>query len=197
MADNANEGAEPTASAPKPKKKAVAKKKTAKQAASKKIVAKKGTKKKAAKQTTAKRTTKKASAALPASEASRPAPAPVTSEPSPVWDDDPGERGLVGLLIQWGPVLLLILLIWVLGGRSNGEAHASRQPDADEVAGPAETSIDVLSVDSGLGAGRRYSAAVALRPLGFRGDGRARECGSDGGISFWRHRYGVRGTLAG
>lgn len=105
------------AAKPAAKKKAATKKVASKKAASKKIVAKKGTAKK--------RVTKKKVAAVE-SPAPTPAPSPpIPSPPVPQWDDDQGGTGMIGLLVQWGPVLLLILLMLVLDGPEGDDAHAS------------------------------------------------------------------------
>ena len=136
MADNGNAGAEAAASQSSTKKKAAkkTKKKTAtkKKSASKKIVAKKGATKKATKK-------KSSGAALP-----EPASIPAAAMPSdtgPVWDDDQGDRGVLGLVVQWGPVVLLLLLIWVLDSRSDEGSEASIEL-GDEAATLQPTSTD-------------------------------------------------------
>ena len=134
MADTPNDEAQPSASGTRTTKKKVkkvaAKKKTTKKAAtigSKKVVAKKATAKKKA-------TTKKTAAASPTSSpaSSVPAFSPAASiAPAPQWDDDQGGIGVIGQLIQWGPILLLILLMLVLGSH-DGDAQAGLEIGATE-----------------------------------------------------------------
>ena len=129
MADTPNDEAQPSASGTRTTKKKVkkvaAKKKTAKKAAttgSKKATAKK------------KATRKMTAAASPTSSpaSSAPASSPAASiAPAPQWDDDQGGIGVIGQLIQWGPILLLILLMLVLGSH-DGDAQAGLEIGAAE-----------------------------------------------------------------
>lgn len=118
------------------KKKTVKKKTAKKKVAAKKPAAKKAAAKKAvaARKAVAKNAPR-AAAALPASTAPlAPEPMDVRSQ-SPIWDDEYADRGLVGLAIQWGPVLLLILLVLVLDSRTGDDTKASIEPVTDQSAG--------------------------------------------------------------
>ncbi len=151
------------------------KKKVAKKApARKKIVAKKGAvKKKAAK----KRTAPPASVAAPTEapvEAPAPAPAavpveaPLHSSP-PVWDDDTG-RGWSFYLVQWGPVVLLALLVLVLdkptmSGSQTPAVEPTQQTGSAPGAAPASvvtTRAAAVIPDTPVSAGLESPGAVQM-----------------------------------
>ena len=140
MADTPNEEAQPSASNTDidttAEKTPAAKKKTAKKkTASKKIVAKKATKKKVA---------------APAPTPAAPAPsAPALSASAPQWDDDQEGTGLVGLLIQWGPVLLIIALMLVLDAHTGDDAHASLDQQGLDV-GAGEVVEQAIASDAAI-----------------------------------------------
>ena len=128
MADSPNDAAQPSASdsagdngaAGKP----ATKKKTVRKAAAKK-------------KTTKKKVTSAATAAPP--------PAPSASVPQ--WDDDQSSLGVVGTLVQWGPILLIIALILVLDSKDVNGSHVSIEPsDTAEI-----VAFDVLASDGSAG----------------------------------------------
>ena len=149
MADTPTGEARPSVSEaspePEPAKKPAAKKKTAKKkAASKKIVAKKGTtKKKAAKKKTASKITSTTSVI--------PSPAPAPSAPAPQWDDDQGGIGWIGLLVQWGPVLLLIALILVLDTHAGSDTHAAVDQSLMDAPGGEDVILTGMSSEGAIG----------------------------------------------
>ncbi len=153
--DPVNEAQDSTDAASKPDdetkrvtKKAAPARKTS--ASSAKKATKKIAKKGAAKKTTPVRAPAPAvAAAMSAATEPVPEPVPVVGGESPggtapVWDDDEGEAGWVGVLIQWGPALLLLLLVLVLDNRSAGEGQASLTPEAVPAEAPLPAQADAV-----------------------------------------------------
>ncbi len=151
--DPVNEAQDSTDAASKPDdetkrvtKKAAPARKTS--ASSAKKATKKIAKKGAAKKTTPVRAPA-AAAAMSAATEPVPEPVPVVGGESPggtapVWDDDEGEAGWVGVLIQWGPALLLLLLVLVLDNRSAGEGQASLTPETVPAEAPLPAQADAV-----------------------------------------------------
>lgn len=149
--DSTDAPSEPDDETKRVTKKAAPARKTS--ASSAKKATKKIAKKGAAKKTTPVRAPAPAAAA--AMSATEPVSEPVAvaggespGGTAPVWDDDEGEAGWVGVLVQWGPALLLLLLVLVLDNRSAGEGQASLTPEAvpAEAPLPAQAGAVVTSV---------------------------------------------------
>ena len=129
MADTPNDEAQPSASGTGATKKKV-KKVAAKKTTTKKVTTKKASKKVVAKKGTAKKKSAAASTTPATTAPTTPTPA-APIPPVPQWDDDQGGIGMIGQLVQWGPVLLLILLILVLDSH-DGDAQAGLEVGAVE-----------------------------------------------------------------